>query len=184
MTGESNTITRFVGSNLMLAVIVLLLGFSVLAEAGVREKAGSPAKVVRVNDGDTITAFVDGRYEKIRLIGIDAPEMGQRPWGGRAKKHLEDILSSAGPVYVEYDVEKRDKYGRILAYIKTASGRLVNADMLRDGYAVLFTFPPNVKRVDDMISAQKQAREARLGIWGANGLTQAPVDWRRQHPRK
>lgn len=165
-------------------LLSLSLIFSEGAIAGVRDKAGNAARVVRVNDGDTVTVSLNGRREKIRLIGIDAPEMGQGSWGERAKRHLGDILYPLRNVYVEYDVERRDKYGRLLAYIRTTEGRLVNADMLRDGYAVLFTFPPNVTHVDEFISAQRQARERKRGIWGQDGLSQLPVDWRRQHPRR
>ncbi len=165
-------------------VVLLLLGLSERAFAGLRDYSGDVAKVVRVNDGDTITVKIDGRREKIRLIGIDAPELGQQPWGEMAKRHLEDILFSSPSVVLEYDVDRRDKYGRLLAYVKTAGGKLVNAEMLRDGYAVLFTFPPNVKHVNEFTSAQRQARERKLGIWGKGGLSQLPVDWRRQHPRR
>ena len=141
------------------------------------------ARVLRVNDGDTITVLIDGHREKIRLIGIDAPEIGQRPWGDRAKRHLEDILSSSPTVYVEYDIEKRDKYGRLLGYLKTAGGRSVNAEMLKDGYAVLFTFPPNVRHVDEFTAAQRYARERSLGIWSRDGLSKLPVEYRKAHPR-
>ena len=165
-------------------LLSLLLIFSEGAIAELRDKAGNAARVVRVNDGDTVTVSLNGRREKIRLIGIDAPEIGQGSWGERAKRHLEDILYPLRNVYVEYDVERRDKYGRLLAYIRTTEGRLVNADMLRDGYAVLFTFPPNVTHVDEFTSAQRQARERKRGIWGKDGLSQLPVDWRRQHPRR
>jgi micrococcal nuclease len=171
----------------LIVLFSCLLLFLVLCEkavAGVRDKAGNAARVVRVNDGDTVTVAINGRREKMRLIGIDAPEMGQGSWGGRAKRHLEDILSSSRSVSIEYDVERRDKYGRLLAYIRTTDGRLVNAEMVRDGYAVLFTFPPNVKHVGEFTPAQRQARERKRGIWGNDGLSQLPVDWRRQHPRR
>ena len=139
---------------------------------------------MKVNDGDTVTVLMNGHRERIRLIGIDAPEMGQRPWGGKAKRHLEDILYSSQSVFIEYDVEKRDKYGRLLAYIRTADGRMVNTGMLRAGYAVLFTFPPNVNHVEEFTTAQRQARERKRGIWGNDGLSQLPVDWRREHPQR
>lgn len=172
---------------LLILLLCCLLIFLVLSErvvAGVRDKAGNAARVVRVNDGDTVTVSLNGRRERIRLIGIDAPEMGQGSWGERAKRHLEDILHPLRNVYIEYDVERRDKYGRLLAYIRTNEGRMVNADMVRDGYAVLFTFPPNVTHVDEFTSAQSQARERKRGIWGKDGLSQLPAAWRRQHPRR
>lgn len=140
--------------------------------------------VTKVHDGDTITIKAGGRREKARLIGIDAPEMGQRPWGRRAKEHLEGLISSSSwSVSLEYDIEKRDKYGRLLVYATGKNERLINAEMVRDGYAVLFTFPPNVKHAVEFADVQRQAREGKVGIWGKNGLKKLPVDYRREHPR-
>ena len=117
-------------------------------------------RVERISDGDTVSVMVGGRLEKVRLIGIDAPEMAQRPWGKRAKQHLEDILAgSSWSVTIERDVVERDKYGRLLGYIRTSEGRLINEMMVRDGYAVLYTFPPNVKYVDLFTAAQREARK-------------------------
>ncbi len=161
------------------------LGPSEKVFAGEKNNPGNVARAWRVDDGDTITVLLGNRHsERIRLIGIDAPEMGQQRWGERAKRHLAGILASSRSISVEYDVEKRDKYGRLLAYIRTAEGRLVNTEMLKDGYAVLFTFPPNVRHVEELTSAQRQARELKRGIWGKDGLSQSPADWRKQHPRR
>lgn len=170
----------------VLTVISLLLGAVGKFDSYDRKGKDTDASIMveKVFDGDTISARIGHQTEKIRLIGIDAPEMGQKPWGGKARKHLESVLTAySWRVVIEYDVEKRDKYGRILAYLKTGDGKLVNAEMLRDGYAVLFTFPPNVKHVDELMAAQKQASERRLGIWGRNGLKQKPVEYRKEHPR-
>jgi len=155
---------------------------------GGTKKENSPGRslvrVDRVSDGDTVSVMVGGRTEKVRLIGIDAPEMAQRPWGKRAKQHLEEIISaSSWNVSLERDIVERDKYGRLLGYIRTSDGRLINEMLVRDGYAVLYTFPPNVKYVDLFTAAQREAREKKLGIWSRNGLRQNPADFRRQHPR-
>lgn len=168
-------------------VTALLFLFGTFERIIAEEKnsGGNVAKAWRVDDGDTITVLLGNRHsERIRLIGIDAPEMGQKRWGERAKRHLAGMLASSRNIYIEYDVERKDKYGRLLAYVRTADGRLVNAEMLKDGYAVLFTFPPNVRHVDELTAAQRQARERRLGIWGKDGLSQLPEDWRRRHPRR
>ncbi len=142
-------------------------------------------RVARVHDGDTVSVLIGKRREKVRLIGIDAPELGQRPWGARAKKRLREMLSVAGrTVRMEFDVDRRDKYGRLLAYLWTGDRRLINLEMVRDGYAVLFTFPPNIRHVDELRKAQRFARDRRLGIWGPDGLKEMPVDYRRRHPLK
>lgn len=168
-----------------LVLILLLYGISEKdIPIGGENRNRSLIRVEKVHDGDTISAMVENRYEKIRLIGIDTPEMGQRPWGSKAKEYLESLItSSSQTLKIEYDIEHRDKYGRILAYIRTKDGRLINEEMLRSGYAVLFTFPPNVKYVDKFISAQKEAQNKKLGIWGKKGLKQRPYDYRKEHPR-
>lgn len=140
--------------------------------------------VVKVHDGDTVSVILNSRKEKVRLIGIDAPEIGQQPWGEETKKYLESLLSSSGwKIKLEYDVERRDKYGRILAYLRTADGKLINLQMVRSGYAMLFTVPPNVRYVNELKAAQQEARERKLGIWGVRGLKERPEDYRREHPR-
>jgi micrococcal nuclease len=140
--------------------------------------------VTKVHDGDTVSVIVDRKPEKIRLIGIDAPEMGQKPWGEEAKRHLEALLNSCQwKVRLEYDVEKRDKYGRILAYLWTSDGRMINLLMVKSGYAMLFTFPPNVKHADELRTAQREARDGRAGIWAEKGLKERPGDYRKAHPR-
>ncbi|MBA4371892.1 MAG: thermonuclease [Thermodesulfovibrio sp.] len=153
-------------------------------EASPGRSQSSLIRVDRVFDGDTVTVMTGGRSEKVRLIGIDAPEMAQKPWGRKSKQHLEDIIAaSEGKVSIERDVVERDKYGRLLGYIRTSDSRLINEMMVRDGYAVLYTFPPNVKYVDVLTSAQREARDKKIGIWGRNGLRQEPSEYRKTHPR-
>ncbi|MCL5023499.1 MAG: thermonuclease family protein [Nitrospirae bacterium] len=143
-----------------------------------------PARVMRVHDGDTVSVLIGRKWEKVRLIGIDAPEMGQRPWGARAKRHLEELLDrSGGSLTLEFDVDKRDKYGRLLAYLRNKDGKMINLEMMRDGYAVLFTFPPNVNYAAELRSAQRCARGKGLGIWGEKGPREMPEVYRREHPR-
>ncbi len=139
-------------------------------------------KVTEVHDGDTFSIVLKSKKEKIRLIGIDTPELGQKPWGKRAKKHLEKILDSAGrEVILEFDAEERDKYGRLLCYAKTADNTFVNLKMIEDGYAMLLTIPPNIKHVNEFRQAQSEARKQKLGIWGSDGLKEKPADYREKH---
>ncbi len=139
------------------------------------------AKVIEIIDGDTVTLRVSNSFYRARLIGIDAPEMGQKPWGERAKRHLEELIRSAHGIKIETDIEKFDKYNRLLVYLLTEDGRLINEQMLLDGYAVLFTVPPNVKYVDRFIEAEKVAKEHKKGIWGRKGLKEMPLDYKRRH---
>lgn len=172
----------------VLVAVIVVMSFIPFVQLrcaeGKERRAGNTASVLRVNDGDTITVRINGRSERIRLIGIDAPELGQFPWGVKAKRHLEELLSSSREVFVEFDVDRHDKYGRLLAYVRTGGGRMINEEMLKDGYAVLFTFPPNVRYAKELRVAQKYARERRLGMWANGGLSELPSDYRREHPRQ
>ncbi|MFZ5907757.1 MAG: thermonuclease family protein [Nitrospirota bacterium] len=176
-------------SNLIALIFFLLAaGFYLLNEkypfAGKQEE-DAYVPVVAVHDGDTVSVLINGNQEKIRLIGIDAPEMGQQPWGGEAKHFLDRMVNASGrKVRVELDVEERDTYGRVLAYLWTTKGDMVNVMMLRGGYAILSTFPPNVKHVQELTEAQREARNMRINIWSGNGLEEKPADYRKEHPRK
>ncbi len=144
-------------------------------------------KVVEINDGDTVTVVMEKflgliiKTERVRLIGIDAPELDQQPWGRRAKHYLRNIIKESDwQVRIELDVQHRDKYGRILAYLWDKKGNMINYLMVRNGYALVYTVPPNVKYTHLLIEAQRLAQEERRGIWGKEGLKESPSDWRKK----
>ena len=140
--------------------------------------------VIRVHDGDTISVIIHAKKEKVRLVGIDAPEIGQRPWGKMAKEYLETLVDASDwKVRLEFDVAQKDKYGRSLAYVWTQHGEMINLLMVKSGQAVLYTIPPNVRYTNELREAQKEARDLRLGIWGEKGLKEMPNDYRKRHPR-
>jgi len=142
-------------------------------------------KVIKVHDGDTVTLMINGRMRKTRLIGIDAPEMNQRPWGRRAREHMIEILNhSDWTVTLETDAVATDKYGRALVYLWTKNKEFINERMIRDGYAVLFTIKPNNTYADRFKKAQQDARDGKIGIWGPNGLKEKPSEYKKKHPRK
>jgi micrococcal nuclease len=166
------------------ASIVLLLISLYGRYQGETQSKAEYVMVVEVNDGDTITVLQDGTRERVRLIGIDAPELEQRPWGQKAKRYLKDsVNASQWTVSLEFDVERTDKYGRLLSYVWTPDRRMINVQMLGEGYAMLFTFPPNVRYIDEFRKAQDEARRKGLGIWGRGGLKETPGEWRKGHPR-
>jgi micrococcal nuclease len=127
-----------------------------------------------VIDGDTIEVRLDGRVERVRYIGIDTPELkhptrGEEP-GGRDAMELNRQLIAGKNVRLELDVQERDRYGRLLAYVwvKQEGERevMVNAALLWHGYAQVMTIAPNVKYADYLHELQRQARETRRGLWG------------------
>ncbi len=163
----------------------LLVLISIPAHQLYASPALQEARVIKVYDGDTVLLLMDNKTCLTRLIGFDAPEMGQEPWGEKAREHLRTMLKDSGwNVSVETDIEKYDKYGRLLVYVWTKDKTFINERMLADGYAVLSTFPPNTKYVDLFRKAQRTARENKSGIWGSNGLKERPTKYKKKHPRE
>lgn len=129
------------------------------------------ATVVRVVDGDTLVVDADGVDERVRLIGIDTPESVDRNrpvmcFGPEAAAHLAELVPDGTAVRLERDVEARDRYDRLLAYLYRASdGLFVNMAMVTDGYAEQSTFPPNVEHTAAFTAAERQARTSGAGAW-------------------
>jgi len=124
--------------------------------------------VTEVTDGDTFHATYLGKDERIRLIGVDTPEVswygGQAGcYGEEAGLYLRGRLVGAS-VRLEFDKEKRDRYERLLACVYLGD-ELVNLTLLRLGYATADPVPPDTRMAPDFEAAQKEAKEARLGLW-------------------
>ena len=129
-------------------------------------------KVSKITDGDTfyVTTSSSEKY-KIRLIGIDAPEtrnvgvkVRKEYFGTEAKIFVTQILKNK-KVKLTFDVQKTDRYGRVLAYVYLENGIFLNQYLVEKGYAVVSTFPPNVKYVEVFTKAEKLARNKKLGLW-------------------
>lgn len=123
-------------------------------------------KVRKVIDGDTLL-LDDG--EKIRLIGINTPEVKSRfseaqPGGDEAKNWLQKILRSP-IVWMQYDAEQFDKYERRLAHVFLESGDYLNAQLLEQGLAMLTLTPPNLMYAEKLQQAQQAAEQKKQGIW-------------------
>ena len=124
-------------------------------------------QVKKVYDGDTIL-LVNGN--KIRLLGINTPEVEGRyksaseAGGEAAKQWLKKSLLNQ-KVRVEIDVEKHDKYSRILAHVFTANKQHINLELVKNGLASVNIHPPNLKYTDELLAAQKHAEQTQLGIW-------------------
>ena len=160
-----------------LVAAVLVLGTAVVASRVTSggTDAADPARAVvtRVVDGDTIHVSIGGHDETVRLIGINTPETvdPRSPvecFGEQAHEHTADLLPNGTPVRLVRDVEARDRYHRLLAYVyRTKDDLFVNLELARDGYADLLTFPPNIAHVDDFTAAVREARDAGRGLWSA-----------------
>mgnify|MGYP000117790960 CR=1 FL=1 len=168
-------------------IICLILFIPFLTDAAHAAKF----RVTKVHDGDTVSIRISGfakipvKTEKVRLIGIDAPELKQEPWGRLSKRYLKKLISESDWIVdLEFDVEQRDKYGRLLAYLIDKNGKMINEKMLEAGHAILYTIPPNVKYVERFTEAQKKAQLSKAGIWRKGGLRKSPEQWRMEHPKK
>ena len=125
-------------------------------------------QVVSVIDGDTIRVRVGDREESVRYIGINTPEThhpakGEQP-GGREATEVDRWLVQRQQVRLELDVQARDRYGRLLAYVSVGD-TMVNAELARWGYAQVMTVPPNVRYQDIFLKLQREAREQKRGLW-------------------
>jgi micrococcal nuclease len=125
--------------------------------------------LLEVVDGDTIwIRMPDGSHEKVRYIGIDAPEIAHEDspgeyLGEEASTHNAELLAS-GPLSLETDIEERDEYGRLLAYVY-AGDVFVNERMVLDGYAWAHDYPPNLSLQEQLWAAHDEARAAGRGVW-------------------
>ena len=125
-----------------------------------------PARVTRHTDGDTLWLSGVG---KVRLIGVDTPEVyGEAECFGReASAFVRRLLPLGARVEYTLGVERRDRYGRALAYLDTEDGRFVNLLLVRRGYAQPLTIPPNDRFADRFVAAAGRARERGAGLWEA-----------------
>ena len=157
---------------LILPIFILLLTALLNAQDWV--------KVKRVSDGDTLF-LTNG--ERVRLIGIDAPEREFSPraekqaetegkdintivlMGEKATKFVKTLVKTGDQIRIEFDIEERDRYGRLLGYVYLSDGRMLNEEIVRAGYAGILTRPPNVKYQERFLKAYKEAREHKRGLW-------------------
>src|SRR3954454_954405 len=148
-----------------------------VAVLGPPRQSGGPGPsgagvVTRVVDGDTIHVSLGGQDETVRYIGIDTPE-SVKPGTpvqcfAKAASAANERLVEGRRVRLSYDAERRDRYGRLLAYVYRADDdAFVNARLVQDGYARTLTIPPNVHFADRFAALARAARERERGLWRA-----------------
>jgi micrococcal nuclease len=154
---------------LLIAVLVVVL---VHGRGGGSADAFGQGQVVRVIDGDTIGVRIGDHTERVRYIGVDTPESVKpgTPVQCYAKRAAaaNAALVAGRRVRLVGDVEHRDRYGRLLAYVyREGDGAFVNARLVRDGYARTLTIAPNVAHAAEFARLANTAREAGRGLWRA-----------------
>lgn len=170
--------------------ILLSLAATSLLSLSQASAQPTPAKgtLAYVVDGDTLAVEFNEWTEKVRLLGIDTPEShvnnraklqaGQSNkdvkaiigLGKQATMAMKEIAPKGVKLRLEYDVRKRDKYGRLLAYVYREDGVMLNEEIVKRGYAQLLTMPPNVKHVDRFQKALTDARDGHHGLWAREGF--------------
>ena len=144
--------------------------------------SGSNAVLVRVVDGDTLVVDLEGRDERVRLIGIDAPESvaEERPdqcYGVEASDEVKRLLPAGTELVLERDVEPRDQYGRLLAYVyRSVDDLFINEVLVRDGFAGVLNYPPNDTYAERFRTLETAARSAGAGLWGVCGGPDEPLE--------
>jgi micrococcal nuclease len=164
-------VRRDIGSLFLLILVAL-----VLIRPWERVDLGDPpprsatAYVVRAVDGDTIEVRLDGRTEDVRYIGVDTPETVKpntpvQCFGPRAHRFNAHLIAGRR-VRLDFDAERRDVYGRLLAYVHLGR-RFVNAELVRRGLGRTLTIPPNDRFAGRFKRLEMAAARAGRGLWGA-----------------
>jgi endonuclease YncB( thermonuclease family) len=158
--------------------LVLATALSLFLQWLERPEIIEQCAVVSIYDGDTLTVRCGIKTDqatrlKVRVWGIDAPELAQRPWGGRARDRLREIAK--GPVKLEKI--DRDTYGRTVARVLN-DGEDLGLRLVREGDVAVYTQYNDDRRY---LEAAREAKRQRLGIWSRRGQQQAPWEWREQH---
>jgi len=170
---------QYVQAAILIALSVVYFGARHLPVLKNAEAKNGFLYVSRVVDGDTIKLSTG---QRVRLIGVDTPELhySDKLLRDAAKSHQDikaiqamgkrssdftNALCSGKRVRLEFDVERHDRYGRVLAYVYLEDGTFVNARILEEGYGQVMTIPPNVKYAEYFLRLQKVAREEGRGLW-------------------
>lgn len=139
-------------------------------------------RVEQVISGQTIKIATDSEYDSVRLIGIDAPDWRQKPWGLQAKTRLQNLIEGQS-VLLEFDVKTQDDlYKRQFAYAWLDGSIFVNELLVQEGYALAKERYPNTKYSQRLARAQEWARLRELGIWNPeNPMRLTPSEFRREN---
>ena len=153
-------------------VVAILFAGRIAVERDDRAPDGVEGTVTRVVDGDTVHVDLDGNDETVRYIGVDTPE-SVKP-GTPVECFAEQAgarnaqLVDGEDVTLRFDVERRDRYGRLLAYVyRGRDGLFVNERLVRDGYARTLAIAPNDRHAERFARLAAEAREAGRGLWRA-----------------
>lgn len=132
------------------------------------------AAVIRVVDGDTIVVRIGGQEERVRYIGLDAPEVANAGAGSAAEcggdeaSAANELLVAGEQLVLERDVSDRDRFGRLLrhAWLEEGGWRLIGLELVKAGAVEARSYPPDTRRDAELDAAERSARDRDAGIWG------------------
>jgi micrococcal nuclease len=153
-----------------LVALIMLASCSTPTAASQSPSSGATVPVLKVTDGDTIHVRYQARDERVRLIGVNTPEVDwyggeAQCFGDEAGRYAQGRLIGA-TVRLVFDVDLRDRYERLLAYVYLGS-ELFNLTLVQQGYARADPVPPDTRMASLFESAEAQARQAGRGLWSA-----------------
>lgn len=161
------------------SLLLILLLFTSSSQAGTLSVIESErwVTVAQVFDGDTFTTTGG---ERVRLLGINTPEIAHnrqpaQPMGDEARRRLQTMIGGQ-TVRLAFDHDKLDDYGRTLAQVYLRNNLWVNASLLQEGYAHVYTFAPNFRWSSELLAAEQHARQEKRGIWRTNRFRILPAE--------
>ena len=183
LTNSASVIIVNVSRRLSYALFFSLFILSFSVASGVEEDSctlqtpNHRVSVRFVNDGDTLTLHDDKR---IRIIGINAPEVGYKdrpdqPLAVQARERLRAYLHNNN-AFIVHDADRYDKYGRVLAHVFDEQGNNVGAKLIREGLGFAISIPPNLRYRDCYRNAERHARRTRQGVWAEPYFTPTAAD--------
>lgn len=152
---------------IILVIVLLVVKYQ---QSTVELENTSGVRLSECVDGDTAWLLVDGTREKLRFLVVDAPEIAHgedaaEPYGNTASDYTCNALKNAKEIKLEYDIDKRDKYDRLLAWV-WVDGVLLQDSLVAKGYAEVRYVYDDYRYVNQLYETQDQAKENKLGIWG------------------
>jgi micrococcal nuclease len=160
----------------LVPLLIALAACGATAQAPPQD-ARVPCRVARVIDGDTFSC-TGGR--RVRLLSIDAPERAQRPYGDSATAALQRLIHRGTEVSLELGRDSLDRNGRTLAFAWLADGRMVNEELVRSGWVVVYLYDrKNLHHADRLQVVEDSARMRRRGLWRDGSIRCRPAAYRR-----
>ena len=139
-------------------------------------------KVIKVVDGDTLVIDMDGKEERLRLLGVDTPESvhpdkDKNIEFGTLASEFTKLHLEGKTIGIEYDKEKRDRYDRLLAYVYV-DGEMFNKTLLENGMAKVTIYQPNDKYEEEFLALEQEAKAANMGLWAYENLDKNSLEYK------